>query len=140
MQYPIELTVDGDGFLVTCPALPEVTTDAATAGEAPLRAKDAIEEALAGRLSAFEAVPKPSVGDLLSAPVSLLLALKVELMWCLAENDETRAGLTRRLGWHRNSVDRLFEPRHGTKIEQFDAAFNALSAQAVVEIIASEAA
>jgi antitoxin HicB len=34
----------------------------------------------------------------------------------------TRAKLVRRLGWNRNSVDRLFDVNHASRLEQIEAA------------------
>ena len=57
LGYRIELKPDDNGtVLVTCPDLPEVTTFAASEAEAPLRAKDAIEEALASRIADLEPI------------------------------------------------------------------------------------
>lgn len=135
--YPIDIEPDGDGFLVTCPDLPEVTTDADTILEAKDRAKDAIEEAIAARLIDFEEIPRPSEGGARCAPLDPYISTKVHLFWRLQEIGETRAGLARRLGWHRNSVDRLFQPRHATKLDQFDAAFHALGAQLTIGVEAA---
>lgn len=137
MKYPIVVTPDGDGFLVTCPQFPEVTTDADRAEDAPARAMDAIEEAIAGRLEAFEEIPRPVGGDVMADPISTNLALKVALYWRLEECDETRAGLARRLRWNRTSVDRLFKPLHQSRVEQFDAAFAALNARVSIEVAAA---
>ncbi len=38
----------------------------------------------------------------------------------------TRAELVRRLGWNRESVDRLFRLDHGSRLEQVEAALVAL--------------
>lgn len=124
-DFPIRIEPDGDGLLVTCPDLPEVTSDGETFEEAMANGKDAVEEALAGRLDDFEDIPRPSEGDLL-APVSSLIWIKVLLFWKLQSKGMTRADLMRSLGWPRNQVDRLFMPRHMTRIDQFDAAFDAL--------------
>lgn len=134
LQYPFTATPDGDGFLITCPDLPEVTSDADTLAEASSRATDAIEEAVAGRMAAFEDIPRPSAGADMCAPLDPYLSIKVSLFWALHDQQETRAGLARRLGWHRNSVDRLFTPQHATKLDQFSAAFSALDARLVFEV------
>ena len=69
LGYRIELKPDDNGtVLVTCADLPEVTTFAASEAEAPLRAKDAIEEALASRIADLEPIPRP-VDDGLIAPL-----------------------------------------------------------------------
>ena len=52
LAFPIELTLDDNGtYLVTCPDLPEVTTFGEDEEEAKLRALDAIEETVAGRIA-----------------------------------------------------------------------------------------
>ncbi|PTW45714.1 type II toxin-antitoxin system HicB family antitoxin [Rhodovulum kholense] len=126
LAYPVDLTPDDNGtFLVTCPDLPEVTSFGDTEAEALSMAKGAISEALASRLSGFEDIPQPSEGPRLVA-VPLQLQIKVLLFWALSDADKTRADLVRDLGWHRPQVDRLFDPNHATRLEQYDAAFAAL--------------
>ncbi len=52
LPYRILLEPDDNGtFLGTCPALPEVTTFGKNKLEAMVHARDAIEEALAARIS-----------------------------------------------------------------------------------------
>ncbi|MBN8189543.1 type II toxin-antitoxin system HicB family antitoxin [Salipiger thiooxidans] len=125
LTYPINVQPDGDGYLVTCPDLPEVTSDGDTIAEALANGADAVEEALAGRLDDFEAIPQPSEGDV-TVSVSSLIGLKVMLYWELSAQGLTRADLMRALGWKRTQVDRLFDPLHMTRFDQFDAAFDAL--------------
>lgn len=126
MEYPISLMRDdNDTLLVTCPDLPEVTTFGADEADALLHGRDAVEEALAARMDEFSPVPRPGAG----APrvrVRLSMAMKLELYWALDAAGMTRADLMRALGWHRNQVDRLFDPRHATRLDQFEAAFAAL--------------
>ena len=51
-RYRLELTPDDDGtFLVTCPALPEVTSFGATRDEAMAYGRLAVEEAIAARMA-----------------------------------------------------------------------------------------
>ena len=53
LAYRIELEPDDNGsLLVTCPALPEVTTFGGDRADAIRNAADAIEEALAARIAA----------------------------------------------------------------------------------------
>lgn len=132
LTYPIQIEPDGEGYLVTCPDFPEVTTDCDSLAEAPIRAKDAIEEAIAGRLTRFTQIPLPSKGDTLAAPISLQLELKVLLLCRLLEGGETIAGLATRLGWHQRAVDRLFDPNHMSQLDQMDAALQALGAHFLV--------
>jgi len=58
LGYVIKLTNDDNGtLLVTCPALPEVTTFGANRLDAFNHAVDAIEEALAARISRGQEIP-----------------------------------------------------------------------------------
>jgi antitoxin HicB len=52
LTYPIKLEPDDNGtLLVTCPALPEVTTFGEDEADAIEHARDAIEEAIAARMA-----------------------------------------------------------------------------------------
>ncbi|TMV80461.1 type II toxin-antitoxin system HicB family antitoxin [Thioclava sp. BHET1] len=126
MKYNLQIEPDGDGYLVTCPDLPEVTSDGDSMPDAIANGTDAVEEALAGRLADFDTIPRPTERSGPKAQVSSLIALKVMLRWELAEMSLTRADLMRALGWKRPQVDRLFDPRHSTRLDQFDAAFEAI--------------
>jgi len=130
LGYPIKLTRDdNETFLVTCPALPEVTTFAETEDEAQDHALRAIEEAIAARISHGEPLHRPgSVPQRRSPFVKLpaMTALKVQLYIVLRESGIARAELSRRLGWHREQVDRLFRLDHASRLDRIEAAFKAL--------------
>jgi antitoxin HicB len=119
---------DNDTYLVTVPALPEVSTFADTLEEAQLRARQGIEEALAARMAAARD-PIPTDRDAFGSHVillPLLTELKVDLYNTLKARGVTRAELARRLEWKRNSVDRLFDLNHHSRLEQIEAAFRAV--------------
>jgi antitoxin HicB len=98
-------------------------------------ARDAIEEALAARLARGAELPE-SDGAQGGATVSLaaLTALKVELHAALRQSGINRAELARRLGWNRNSVDRLFQIGHASRLDQMEAAAFALGRQVQVSL------
>lgn len=124
--YHIELTPDDNGtFLVTCPDLPEVTTFGDDGPSCLANAKAAIGEAIAARLDGFGDIPEPTPGDRM-IPLDTQLSVKVLLKWAMDSQGVSRAELVRRLGWHRPQVDRLFDPNHATRLDQYDAAFGAL--------------
>jgi antitoxin HicB len=130
LAYQIKLT-DGDNgtLLVTCPKLPEVTTFGTSRLDAFGHAVDAIEEALAARISRGQEIPTsagPGARDMVRLP--LLTAMKVMLYIRTHEAGVTRAELARRLNWHREQVDRLFRLDHASRIDQIEAAFRALGA------------
>ncbi len=126
LMFPIVLEADDNGtMLATCPDLPEVTTFGDDADDALSHAADAIEEAIAGRIARREDVPLPSPGTP-AVRLPTQTALTVMLYRALRERGMAKAELARRLHWKRPQVDRLFDPRHNTRLDQFDAAFEAL--------------
>ena len=128
MAYRIVLTPDtNDTFLVECPAFPEVVTFGETAEDAKRYASLAIQEAIAGRIHDGHDVPPPDGADgATEAQLPLLVGLKVDLYRALRESGLTRAELARRLRWNRNSVDRLFDINHASRLEQLEAALGQL--------------
>jgi antitoxin HicB len=133
ISYPVQLTADDNGtLLVTCPALPEVTTFGEDEADAMRRAKDAIEEAIAARIADGRDVPVAvkKVGKAVALPTQT--ALRLNLYRALRSEGITRADLSRRLNWKREQVDCLFRLGHATRLDQFDAAFRALGREVSV--------
>ena len=135
LAYLIRLTPDdNDTFLVTCPAFPEVTTFGKTDDEIQHAAVGAIEEAIAARISYGEPLPEPVDPAKGKAPgrnsrlvkLPTLTTIKALLYIVLQESGITRAELARRLGWHREQVDRLFRLDHASHVDRLEAAFIAL--------------
>lgn len=118
---------DNDTFRVECPDLPGLNTFGDTKEEATMWARHAAEEWIAGSIAHGEDVPAPYApkGPHLTLPT--LTLLKVALYRALRADKITRAELTRRLGWNRESVDRLFRLDHNSRLDQIDAAFAALN-------------
>ena len=138
LGYRIKLEADDNGtLLVTCPALPEVTTFADDESNAMQRAIGAIEEAIAARIADGEVVPEGQTRGPHLVRLPALAVLKIELYRQLREAKITRAELARRLGWKRESVDRLFRLDHASRLEQIEAAFAALGRSVSVSIHAA---
>src|SRR4051812_14614281 len=136
MEYRVELTPDtNDTLLVTCPRLPMVTTFGENQAEALAHAVDAIEVVIASMIDEGDEIPRPtSTGRGLPVALPLLTSLKLELYWALRETGITRAELARRLGWNRESVDRLFRVGHQSRPEQLEAAFRALGRRVDIRV------
>jgi antitoxin HicB len=134
LGYRIKFVPDDNGtLLVTCPALPEVTTFGKDKADAAAHVVDAIEEAIAARIARGEDIPLGQQrGPLARLPA--LTALKVELYRQLRASGINRAELARRLGWKRESVDRLFRLDHASKLDQMEAAFRAFGRSVEVSI------
>jgi antitoxin HicB len=139
--YPIKLTPDDNGtYLVTCPALPEVTTFGETDDEIERVAIAAIEEAIAARISYAEPLPVPVPSgkpgrNSRFVKLPAMTVLKVQLSLALRDSGLSRAELARRLGWHREQVDRLFRLDHASRLDQLEAAFKALQRELDVRIV-----
>jgi antitoxin HicB len=135
LAYRVVLTPDdNDTFLVTCADLPEVTTFGDDEDDALMRAVDAIGEAMAYRMAHGEDIPGPSAGDgpLVSLPAAE--ALKVRVYQALRASGVKRSELARRLGQHAPQVDRLFDLRHASKVDQLDAALRSVGKRLVFDI------
>ena len=140
--YPIHLAPDdNDTFLVTSPVFPEITTFAETREEAIANARGALQEAIGARMSAGEAIPAPFKPDLertIDSPdaaavrLPALTSLKAGLYEAMRVVGVTRAELARRLNWKRESVDRLFRLDHRSRLDQIEAAFNAIGEEVSV--------
>jgi antitoxin HicB len=138
LGYRIKLEPDDNGtLLVTCPSLPEVTTFGDDESDAMRHAFGAIEEAIAARMADRQDVPEGHRQGPRLVLLPALTVLKVELYRQLREAGITRAELARRLGWKRESVDRLFRLGHASRLEQLEAAFAALGQAVSVSVHAA---
>jgi len=156
-MYSITLEPDDNGtVLVTCSDLPEVTTFGEDEEDAVRRAADAIEEALAARIARREDIPAPSrsansrtvtmgrrkvrlnlapsKSNQLRVRLPPLTTAKVELYRAARTAGMTKAELGRRLGWHAAQVDRLFDLRHRSQIEQIDQALRTMGKRIEVSV------
>jgi antitoxin HicB len=127
-DYPVTLTPDDGSVLVTFADVPEAITFGADADEALLYAVDALESALAFYVGDRKPLPLPSKPKRGQATVrpSALECAKLGLYQAMTEQGIKKAELARRLGWHMPQVDRLFDLRHASKIDQIEAAAHAL--------------
>lgn len=147
LGYRLELTPDDNGtFVATCPDFPEVTTFGETEDVACVNAVGAVEEAVAARMHDRQDVALPDEDRVICmfgercVPVPALTVLKISLYDALKHSGMTRAELARRLGWHREQVDRLFRIGHASRLDQIEAAFAKLGKDINIEIRSSVAA
>ncbi len=138
LGYRIKLEPDDNGsLLVSCPALPELTTFGENEADAMRHAVGAIEEAIAARIADGQDVPEGHRRGPYLVRLPALTVLKVALYRQLREAGITRAELARRLGWKRESVDRLFRLDHASRLEQLEAAFGVLGRSVSVSVHAA---
>jgi antitoxin HicB len=127
ISFPLVFQKDNnDTVLVTCPLLPEVTTFGVDQPDALTRGREAVEEAVAARMAEWQDVPIAPRPAKRSISLSLLANLKLELYLACKAAHVSRAELARRLGWHREQVDRLFRLDHASRVDQIEAAMHAV--------------
>ena len=127
-DYPVILTPDEGTVLVTFPDVPEAITFGADEDEALLHAVDALETGLSFYVDARKSLPavsQPEPGQKTVRPSALECA-KLGVYQAMTEQGIKKAELARRLGWHMPQVDRLFDLRHASKLDQIEAAATVL--------------
>jgi antitoxin HicB len=137
-NYPVTLTKDGDTILVRFRDIPEAITFGADKEEALLNAVDALETGLSFYVESRKALPLPSKvkrGERTVSPTALECA-KLGVYQAMTEQGIKKSELARRLGWHMPQVDRLFDLRHASKLDQIEAAALALGRHLEVRIAA----
>jgi antitoxin HicB len=135
LRYPAVLTEDDNGtILATCPDFPEAATFGEDREDALLRAIDAIETAIQGRIADREPIPLPTAAAEAIVELPIQTTLKVLLYRAMRERKLRKAALARRLGWKAPQVDRLFDLRHASRLDQLEAAFTALGKRLDIEI------
>lgn len=135
-DYPVILTPDDGTVLVTFPDVPEAITFGADTDEALLQAVDALESALSFYVDDRKPLPvpsKPKRGQKTVRPSALECA-KLGVYRAMTEQGIKKAELARRLGWHMPQVDRLFDLRHASRLDQIEAAARALGRHVEVSV------
>lgn len=136
-DYPVMLTKDGETILVTFPDVPEALSFGCDRDEALLHAVDALETALSFYVDARKPLPLPSKtkrGQPTVRPSSLEIA-KLGVYQAMMDQNVKKSELARRLGWHMPQVDRLFDLRHASRLDQIEAAARVLGRQLEVRVI-----
>lgn len=121
---PVTLTPDDGTVLVTFVDVPEAITFGANEAEALALAVDALETGLSFYMDARQPLPAVSrctPGQKTVRPSALECA-KLGVYQAMTEQGIKKAELARRLGWHTPQVDRLFDLRHASRLDQIEAA------------------
>ncbi len=135
-DFPVTLTPDDGTVLVTFADVPEAITFGADEGEALLNAVDALETGLSFYVDARKPMPtpgKPKRGQKTVRPSALECA-KLGVYKAMTEQGVKKAELARRLGWHMPQVDRLFDLRHASRMDQIEAAAAALGRHIEIKV------
>ena len=137
MRYPATFVRQKDGgYTVTFADFPEIVTEGDDEAEALVNARHALDTVLAWYIRERRAIFQPSErrrGQRLVAPSSLLAA-KAALSVALAHSGLSQRELARRMECEVTAVQRLLDPKHRSRHDQLDAAFQALNAQLAISL------
>src|SRR3954469_18903194 len=128
--YAVKLAPDKQdgGYIVTCRDLPEAITQGETLEEALADAADALEEAVAGRISDARDIPMPTGAKrgerMVSVPPSM--ALKAAVYLSVREAGISNSELARRMRLDKKGARRILDPHHPTKLPRIEEALAVL--------------
>ncbi len=122
--------------MVTFPDVPEAITQGEDEDEALLYAVEALETALSFYVDARKPLPAPSRPRRGQRTVTLsaLESAKLGLYQAMMEQGTRKSELARRLGWHLPQIDRLFDLRHASRLDQIEAAARAIGRSLEVKV------
>ena|ERR1035437_2258578 len=138
LRYPVRLEPDTNGTVrVEFSDVPEAHTFGEDDGEALMQAVDALESAFMLYIEDRRDIPRPSPIKRKGQSVTLpaLTESKLLLYSTMRASGVGKAELARRLNCHLPQVDRLLDLRHGSRLDQLEAAFHALGKGLSVQIL-----
>ena len=127
-QYPVQITQDGDGYLVQFPDIPEAITFGESVEHAKEMASDALLTALEFYFEDLREVPaaSPVEGGQEYVELPASIAVKVQLLNEMVHQRVKQAELARRMQLSPTQVNRMVNVRQSTKIDTLSQAFKAL--------------
>lgn len=127
-SYPARFRKERDGYVVTFRDIPEALTSGASKQEAAEMAEDALATAMEFYFEDGRQVPMPSKarkGEEL-VELSASIAVKVLLLNEMLKENVTPSRLAKKLDTSPQSVTRIVDLRHSTKIDTIAEAFKAM--------------
>ena len=137
LRYPVKLERDTNGtILASFPDVPEAHTFGEDRAETLARAVDALETAFMGYMEDRRAIPVPSsVKRATRVVLPALTEVKLALCSAMRAGRISKTELGERLNCPLPQVDRLLNLRHGSRLDQLEAAFRALGKELSVQIL-----
>jgi antitoxin HicB len=133
-RYCVSLSAEEGDIVVRSRDFPELLTFGRTQEEALAMAEDALVVVILGRMDRDEDVPVPAKsrrGEI-AVPLPAQTAAKLAVWQAFRQADIPKAELARRLDVGDNEVQRILDPRYGTKLDKLEAAAKALGVRLVV--------
>lgn len=137
LLYPATIKRDGNSFTLIFPDVPGAHTNGDSRADALKHAPDALRAAVSMLMEKNLDIPdagKPRRGAVLVGLGSVTADAKVALYKALRSRGVRKADLARRMGIHKQQIDRLIAIDHASRIEQLEAAFTALQMRLTVDI------
>ena len=138
LSYPAKFTADREagGFVISFPDVPEAVTQAESVEEGIDMATDCLEMVLAEYIRLGRSIKAPSAlkRGQRSIRLPFFVALKVELYNAWLQSGMKKADLARRLRMPRANVNRLFDLKHLSRLEQIEEAFAMLGKQVDIHV------
>jgi antitoxin HicB len=138
LLYPATIRRDGDTFVVLFPDIAHAHTNGKSRQDALAHAPDALQAGIAMLMEKNLEIPSPGKArgknPVLVGLPSVVSSAKVELYTALRACGVRKAELARRMGIHKQQVERLMDIGHASRIEQLEAAFAALNMRLIVDI------
>jgi antitoxin HicB len=134
MEYRATLTREDDTVLISFPDLPGARSFGDDREDALAHGRDAMITIIEALIKDRRPVPLPVEGRGPKVAVPALLAVKIALHNEMLAQRVTKAELGRRLHQHSEQIDRLVNVRHGSKLEQLEAALGALGKRIDVRV------
>ena len=139
MEYQalFEPDTEKGGFVVTFPDFEWGVTQGDTEVEAAEMASDALSMVIGHYIENGQPLPEPGVyrGEKYRVvPLPALVSTKAELYRAFLASGMKKVELGRRVGIAKSNVDRLFNLKYNTRLEQIEAAFHAIGKALVIEV------
>ena len=137
MRYPVECVPEDNGTItVYVPDIPGCHTFGEDRSEALVRAVDAAEGMLAAMMADGEEIPAPSQeGGRATIAIPAMSAAKIALYQAMRQAHVSKPELARRLGWQVPQIGRVLDLNHASKLEQVEAALQALGKQIEIQVL-----
>lgn len=138
MEYPalFESAEEG-GFIITIPDFGRGVSQADTEAEAQTMATALLQTLVQEHIRKGEPLPRPSKPrgrKIRMVRLPALQSAKAELCLLFLSSGVRKADLARRLRIPKANVDRLFDLRHRSRLDQIEAAFQALGKEIRIEV------
>ncbi len=131
-SYPVELRREAGEIHAYCAALPEAIAAGVTEEDALREMREAVIAAVHGRIKDGMELPTPSARAGHRIALGAPLAAKAAVYAAWKTTGVTKSGLARTMGRTETEVRRIFDPDHGTKLDQLEEAAKALGGRLVV--------